>query len=193
MYYIYHIEGIKIGCTTQPKKRTKEQGFKSYNILETYDDIYVASDREIKLQKQYGLPVDTTPYYESSKRLRKNATFASASKGGKIGGKTTGQMHLDSGHWKRFCSLGGKTGAGGKVSGRLAVESGHVKIMAQKAKEKLSIPCIAIRLSDNTHTEYSSQSEAGRQLLIPTSNINNILRNGKQKSAKGYTFKYKTI
>jgi hypothetical protein len=195
MYYIYHIEDIKIGCTTQPIKRTKEQGFLEYNILETHSDIYVASDREIELQKQYGLPVDTIPYWQSSEQLRKGATFASASKGGKIGGKKTGQIHLDSGHWKRVCSLGGKAGgkAGGKISGRLAVESGHVKIMAQKAKEKLSIPCIAIRLSDNTHIEYSSQSEASRELLIATSNINSILRNGKQKSAKGYTFKYKMI
>lgn len=192
MYSIYHIPGIKIGCSTQVLKRIKEQGYNSFEILEEHIDIYEASDREIELQKQYGYKIDSMPYWESSKRLRKNVTFKSCQKGGLKGGKTTGKMHVDSGHWKRVCSLGGKLGGkiGGKISGRLAVESGRVKLMAQKAKEKTSIPCIAIRLSDNSQIYYSSQSEAARQLNMDSSCINVILRGGKQKTSKGYTFKY---
>jgi hypothetical protein len=190
MYYIYHIEGVKIGCSTQVEKRVKEQGYNNFEILEEHIDIYEASDREIQLQKQYGYKVDTNAYWESSQKLRKNATFASASKGGKIGGKTTGQIHLASGHWKKFCSLGGKTGAGGKVSGRLTVESGRIKEMSQKAKEKLSKPIIAFK--NNIEIEYNSISDAGRELEIKIPNIVAILK-GRQKTAKGYTFKYKIV
>jgi len=64
-YYIYHITGIKIGCTSDLQKRMADQGFTSWNILEEHTDIYLASDREIQLQKEYGLPVDKTPYFKT--------------------------------------------------------------------------------------------------------------------------------
>jgi len=64
-YYIYHIEGVKVGCTSNLQKRMADQGFTSWNILEEHTDIIEASNREIQLQKEYGLPVDTIPYYIS--------------------------------------------------------------------------------------------------------------------------------
>jgi hypothetical protein len=64
MYYLYHIPGEKIGCTQQLEGRIKVQGYDNYEILETHTDIYVASDRERELQKQYGYRVDTRPYYQ---------------------------------------------------------------------------------------------------------------------------------
>jgi hypothetical protein len=70
MYYIYHISKVKIGCTTNPKKRVKEQGFSNFEILESHSDIYIASDREIELQKQYGYPVDKIPYHISKNNRR---------------------------------------------------------------------------------------------------------------------------
>lgn len=69
MYYIYHIKGVKIGCTKQIRRRMREQGFNQYEILEKHNDIHLASKREIELQKQYGYNVDVIPYYESVKRL----------------------------------------------------------------------------------------------------------------------------
>jgi hypothetical protein len=71
MYDIYHIPGKKIGCSQNIIKRIKSQKFSHYEILETYYDIYVASNREIELQKQYGYRVDKIPYYESLKRITK--------------------------------------------------------------------------------------------------------------------------
>ena len=62
MYYIYHIEGVKIGCTTNLKRRVREQKAISWSILETHDNINVASVREIELQKQYGYRVDDADY-----------------------------------------------------------------------------------------------------------------------------------
>jgi hypothetical protein len=65
MYYIYHIPGIKIGCSSQPEQRVADQNFVDFEILESHEDIYVASDREQKLQRQYGYRVDTSPYWSS--------------------------------------------------------------------------------------------------------------------------------
>lgn len=64
-YYIYHIPGIKIGCTTEPNKRVNDQGYSNFEILEQHTDIYIASTREQELQKEYGYRVDTVPYYSS--------------------------------------------------------------------------------------------------------------------------------
>ena len=58
MYYIYHIPGIKIGCSINPKVRVKAQGYSDFKILEEYTDIEVASKREIELQIEFGYKVD---------------------------------------------------------------------------------------------------------------------------------------
>lgn len=65
MFYIYHIQGIKIGCSKNPKRRVKQQGYIEYEILEQYEDINIASERERELQKQYGYKIDTTTYNKS--------------------------------------------------------------------------------------------------------------------------------
>jgi hypothetical protein len=75
MYYIYHIPNFKwkngrigkIGCTENIKQRIREQKYSEYEILETHTDIQIVSDREIELQKQYGYPVDTIPYWKTRK------------------------------------------------------------------------------------------------------------------------------
>ena len=62
MYYIYHIYGIKIGCSSEPEKRINDQGFTEYEILEVHEDIHIASEREIELQKLFGYRVDQRLY-----------------------------------------------------------------------------------------------------------------------------------
>jgi hypothetical protein len=64
-YYIYHIEGIKIGCSTNPKKRVKEQGYEKYQIIESHSDVNTAANRELELQTQYGYKVDCVRYNQS--------------------------------------------------------------------------------------------------------------------------------
>ena len=54
MYHIYHVEGIKIGCSTNPERRTKGLGFENFKILETHSYIKTAAKRELELQKEYG-------------------------------------------------------------------------------------------------------------------------------------------
>jgi hypothetical protein len=53
-YYIYHIEGVKIGCTKNVKTRMSRQKNPNYTILETHDDINTAANREKELNIQYG-------------------------------------------------------------------------------------------------------------------------------------------
>lgn len=62
MYYIYHIPGVKIGCSKHPDKRVKQQKFTVYEILEQYLDKRVAAKRELELQKEYGYRVDKVLY-----------------------------------------------------------------------------------------------------------------------------------
>ena len=45
-YFIYYIPGVKIGCTKDPKRRIKSQGYTEYEILEVHTDIYEAAKRE---------------------------------------------------------------------------------------------------------------------------------------------------
>ena len=71
MYYIYHIPGVKIGCTIELDRRIKKQGFEEHEILEIHTDIYEASDRELELQREYGYLVDTVPYYVSVEHIKK--------------------------------------------------------------------------------------------------------------------------
>ena len=64
-YYIYHIPGKKIGVTCDIYNRvTHQQGYEEneFEILEMSEDIDYISDREIKLQKQYGYKVDKKLY-----------------------------------------------------------------------------------------------------------------------------------
>ena len=94
MYYIYHIPDVKIGCTSNLKKRIRDQGNVNYEILEQHTCIDTASKRELQLQKEYGYPVDKIPYWKSLNMQ----TFESRSKGGKT--------NVQSGQWKEFQKLG---------------------------------------------------------------------------------------
>ena len=79
-YYIYHIPDFvhkdgsigKIGCTMNPNKRPLDQGYSEWEILEEHSDVYIVSNREIELQKQYDYPVDTVPYWKSLESMLKN-------------------------------------------------------------------------------------------------------------------------
>ena len=73
-YHIYHIPGIKIGCTSD-LRRAKDQST-TYEVLETHNNMKLAGDRELELQKEYGLPIDKVHYsqtfYATSKAGQQN-------------------------------------------------------------------------------------------------------------------------
>ena len=162
-YYIYHIEGVKIGCTNNTQQRMRKQGKPNFEILEEHSDMHIASDREIELQKQYGYKVDTIPYWQTIKNL----TIESKSKGGKIGGNITGKQHAKSGHMKQMWELG-------------CINSAIAR----------SIPIEQRDRDGNFIKEWVSANKAGIELRIAPQNINKCVK-GKIKTTGGYTFNYK--
>jgi hypothetical protein len=76
MYYIYHIPGVKVGCTSNLKNRMKQQGFTQYEVLETHADIDIASHREIEIQKQYGYVEPSNTNYKQHIEFGKAGQYA---------------------------------------------------------------------------------------------------------------------
>jgi hypothetical protein len=56
------------------------QGFTEWEILEEHTDIILASTRELQLQAEFGLPIDTVPYFISVQN-RFTGTSESVTKG----------------------------------------------------------------------------------------------------------------
>ena len=74
-YYIYHIPGKKIGCTSDLYERvTNQQGYETgeYEILYKTPNIDHASRMERILQKDYGYRVDLKPYNKLSNNNKFN-------------------------------------------------------------------------------------------------------------------------
>ena len=101
-YYIYHIPNYKwkngrigkVGCTDDLKNRMYHYSKNIlYEVIETHSDIYIASDREIELQKQYGYPVDKNPYWKSIKMPTKEGRIKS------------GKKKVESGHMAKMSAL----------------------------------------------------------------------------------------
>lgn len=103
MYYIYHIPGVKIGCTSNPNRRLRAQCYSNYKILEEHSDIYIASDRELALQKQYGYKIDKIPYLEVIK-----LHTLQTPEGKRKGGLVTGKKNKESGYLQSISSKAGK-------------------------------------------------------------------------------------
>jgi len=67
MYTIYHIPGIKVGCSIEPDKRVKAQGYDFYEVIEILFTIEEASEREIYWQKKLNYSLDKETYKGFSK------------------------------------------------------------------------------------------------------------------------------
>jgi hypothetical protein len=188
MYYIYHIPGVKIGCTDNVERRIEQQSFTNYEILEEHIDIYKASNRELYLQKQYGYKVDAIPYFKSVEQW--------GAKAGKIGGKNAqktlrklkvGLHSKDREKRNEWATLGGE-GVLKKYG------SEHYKKMransncVEKAKEACNKAIVRIDEYGNTKT-YNSITEASKDMNTSVTAISNCLC-GKVKTSCGYKWYY---
>ena len=175
MYSIYHIEGKKIGCSVNPKKRVNDQGYSEYEILETYSDIQIASKREIELQNEYGYNEDNVrtnyiQHYEFGKIGRANIT---PGKGAKTQIKN------------KIGIFGYSKDERQKLNAKIAHIGGSV------TKQKYSKPIDMFDYKSGKFIKsFASTNEAIKELNI--SNIKAVLK-GHRNHAKGYSFKYKTI
>ena len=76
-YKIYHIPGVKIGCTTSIQRRVVDaQGYKpgEFEILFETDNVAEASYIEKKYQEDFGYKVDRKPYKDLFKKKMKKHT-----------------------------------------------------------------------------------------------------------------------
>ena len=130
-FYIYHVPGVKVGCTTNPERRVvSEQGYKDYEILESHTDISIASVREIELQEKLGYSRDNSQSYENSYNARITAGYIGGKSNKDSGwitelGYTQGKVNVESGHLKKVAKLGGKI-AGSKLSSEHMAKMGKV-------------------------------------------------------------------
>lgn len=183
MYQIYHIKGVKIGCTTKPPKRVKEQGFIEYEVLEIHEDVYIASDREIELQKEYGYPVDTVPYWKSREIRIKNINLKARIKGG----QTQGKKMVESGMLDKARLKSNEVRRGSKHSEETKMK---IKSMAIGNNNKPTVPISVFDKMNNLIGEYKSIIAAANELNLHQGNICKVLK-GELLTTGGFIIKYK--
>ena len=89
-YKIYHIPGVKVGCTTSIQRRVVEaQGYKpgEYEILFETDNVAEASCVEKQLQEDLGYKVDRKLYKDLFKKAMNKHTSSPATTTFKISSK----------------------------------------------------------------------------------------------------------
>jgi hypothetical protein len=96
-YTVYHIEGVKVGCTTELEKRLTDQGFSDCQILwqeqGDFEHGQIAGDIEIQYQLEIFGKRDNKNHYQNARRNRKTFTNEERSRGG----ITQGQRNVESG------------------------------------------------------------------------------------------------
>ena len=186
-YYIYHIEGVKIGCTVEPNERVKVQGYNAYLILEEHDDIYIASDREQELQKEYGYQIDKIPYWQSIinfDKAKQNINYYKLGKQLTNWQKETNYFESDS--FSEGASKGGIT------QGKHNVESGHMNRMRAAGNFNKKSIIGYNRFTNELIGEWGSLTECANELRLRVPKISECI-NGKRKYHKDYTFNYKPL
>ena len=174
IYSIYHIPGIKIGCSYRVADRVKEQGYTEYDVLETHTDIDIASIREKVLQKEYGLEEKfiKTDYKQQIEfgKAGQLATKGKPNKGAQF-------------------QVNNKIGMFGySKEERLAINTKaniiRARISGEKRKRSVEVYDYKTGLYITT---FNSIQEAADK--YNANNIHSVL-NGSRNHSKGYTFKY---
>ena len=115
MYYIYAIhEREKIGVSQDVTRRMEQHEWNGpYEIIEEHTCIYEVSKREIELQKEYGYPVDSQPYWLTIEKFTKKGgwqTGDQSSRGKRVSKESQrkgGLTNVKSGHLKNISKKGG--------------------------------------------------------------------------------------
>jgi hypothetical protein len=108
MYYIYHIPGVKIGCTGNLKRRLRQQGYKlsQVEVIAIIEDINQAADLEKELNLKYGYSWNNAQDYRNMIKVanlalqtdykRYNHNFTKDER--VLGGKISGRKNVENGH-----------------------------------------------------------------------------------------------
>lgn len=104
MFYLYHIKGVKWGCTKRLEQRLKKQGYSISDLdrLIIVSNVDKAAEMEKELNLEYRYNNQLTDYRQITKASEKirNSNHPS------ILGKTFGKYNLKS--TKESCAKGGK-------------------------------------------------------------------------------------
>lgn len=168
-YYIYHIPGVKIGCSTDPNRRVKRQGYECFEILETHSDIETAAVREKELQKQYGYRVDKSDYvqhYEYGKAGRAKCLG--------MGAKSQIENKIGMFSWSK--------------EKRTEFNRKNSMIGAKISAEKRSVPIDVYDYKTGKYLfSFSSKKEVAIKLNLSRGNITSVIT-GTRNHTGGYTF-----
>lgn len=186
-YYIYHIDGVKIGCSVDANIRVKEQGYSEFEILEIHNDILKVSEREIELQKQYGYTVDKIPYYVSIQHFNKAKKKLNYSE---LGNKLK-NWQLNSNYYNSEKHLEGCS-KGGIISGELNKLNGHMEKIRSKSNFNRKSIKTYNRFTNELIGEYNSLTECCKELGLGISKVSDTLA-GNRKYHKNYTFRWNCI
>ena len=145
MYTIY--KGLKpngtwkIGCDQEYPNRPVEQGLTQYFAIEEHEDIMIASEREIELQKEHGVRVDGTPYWKTKINASKAAKNA----------LRNGTHNFQNGH-----------GHKGWVSKEVQLRASRLGGLTQKGKPKPHAKALAKALNTPWTCEHCGKTGVGR-------------------------------
>jgi len=65
MYTIYHIPGVKVGCSKRVEARVRDQGYTNYEILEVCNTLEEATTKELYWQDKLGYGKDDSQHHYS--------------------------------------------------------------------------------------------------------------------------------
>lgn len=207
MYTIYHIPGIKVGCSKRVEARIKEQGYTEYEILETCNTIQQASEREAYWQEKLKYIKD----YSTYKNTIRSGFFARTPEA-KAKFKETIKL---SEAWKevhkvdnlKFLSLENKEKSlKARCNSKLFqehVRKLHTPEIRAKVRESLKVsekwkrhieskkkPISQFNAEGILIRDWSCAFEASKQLKISNSGIVSCLKE-RRKLAHGFIWKYK--
>lgn len=191
MFYIYHIPDFvqpdgsigKIGVSEQPKYRVAKQGYSKHNILEEHTCIYEVSRREQELQRQYGYPVDDTPYHISRKhwgraafdKRDKEEHRRASQKGGATNVRTGHIKALGKKYWKNNIDNLHKTNAENGVYSKAGLASSkHKRVMDYETAQYIRAQ---YKRGTDVFGKKISQKRLARVFGVSQGVITQIIRN----------------
>jgi hypothetical protein len=199
MYTIYHVPGIKVGCSKRLEKRIKEQGFTEYEILEVCTTISEATEREVYWQGRLGYKPDSLISYAQT---LKASTPESKEKFKQTIKKSELWKAASSKRVEYLRSQKGKTRSEAtKIKMKEAWERKRVKGATPRKKyirgglngygnKKKAVK--QLDLQGSLIKEWLGMVDAGRALGIDPACITACCK-GKQKTAGKFIWKYKNV
>lgn len=178
MYTLYHIKGIKWGCTNALGERLRYQGYTESDVCETIvvDDILIATQMEEDLNKRDGYGWNPSQNYMRVVQAgRRRGPFKPHEY--KKGGKTTGHKLVKEGKWEGIRQNGVKKAAELRRRAILVIDN----------------------ITKEIHSEWEGITTCANALGLDRATINAMLRVTEgtpvkrriPKAHKGFIFQYK--